>query len=1083
MQSASQKNSESARQFFLRLNENGDERRLHSARVLWRLVSLLCVIAPFIALGTGEDSPGQYYTIKVWGADEGLTEGSVTDVAQTPEGYLWVGTLFGSVLRFDGIRFVSYNSANTPEFLLKWGVPRLMVDQGGALWISMHDGGLTTWDKQGFRSAFTSIDQPEGLLWSAPGRVIFFYPSGKLLSGRKRAEQWDWEAVTPEGALRQSQPCADAEGRVWYLRGDQEIGLWNGHETRILPPSPALENRPITVLTSDAQGRVWVGTDRAVAQWQADHFEVMTPTNGEALLDVRRIVPSGASNLWVEANGRMRRCAGRQWVAESEGWNRELGKLVSLRFLHGDPEGGLWAAAGDLGLIHVLPDGTFHRLTTRDGLPSNTVRFAYQDRDGNTWTGYERGGLVRVRRRLFQVIGKDQGLSDSLVNTVCEDAQGSVWIGLHSGAVGHYEKGVCTNLLLPDATNAQDSCATANGQGSVWLGAQGAGLLRCEKDSPMQPVATMTQLQSYPRLLLPGRNDRLWVGTTWSIFSLKDGVFTTNYTAQTVGEHPTALVEATDGTIWAGTLAGLLLRWDGGRFVPLEPPDHNSLGRIWALWPAPDGGLWAGTEVGGLLHWTQGRFYRYTVKEGLPSDSVVQVLGDTGGNLWLGTRAGLVRIFGAALARHERGELDELPVSIYGTADGLLTIGSAIIFQPNCWHGRDGTLFFAMANSVASVRPGEVHINPVPPSVALEELRADDRLVLPERVGAILTPSPPAADGISHPPAIKIGPGRGDLEFRYTGLSLGSPLRVRFKYKLEGLEKSWNDAGVERKASYRHVPPGDYVFRVTACNSDGVCSDGAGLLAVTVEPHFYQTAWFQGAAAVLIAGTFSIIVVITMRRRLRRRLEESERQQELERERARIAQDLHDDLGAGLTEIGLLGGLLRDPSRFAARKQEALDRIVQRCHDLVMRLDEIVWAVNPRNDSVNSLGGYLGRYAQSFLEPTSIRCRLEIAEAEPDRPLSSEERHNLFLAFEEVLANIVKHSGATEVRVKMSFEKQKRLLICIEDNGRGLPSAVAPGADGLANLHRRMAQIEGQCEILSGPSGGVAVRLSLLLPP
>jgi signal transduction histidine kinase len=321
------------------------------------------------------------------------------------------------------------------------------------------------------------------------------------------------------------------------------------------------------------------------------------------------------------------------------------------------------------------------------------------------------------------------------------------------------------------------------------------------------------------------------------------------------------------------------------------------------------------------------------------------------------------------------------------------------------------------------------------------------------------------------------------LEFHYTGLSLGSPLRVRFKYKLEGLETSWNDAGAERKATYRHMPPGDYVFRVLACNSDGVWSEGGRLLAITVQPHFYQTGWFQAGGALLMVAAFSLVVVITMRRRLRHRLEESERQHELERERTRIAQDLHDDLGAGLTEIGLLGGLLRDPSRFASRKQEALDRIVQRCHDLVMGLDEIVWAVNPRNDSVNSLCGYLGRHAQSFLEATPIRCRLEIAEAEPDQPLNSEQRHNLFLAFEEALANIVKHSGATEVNIKISFAEKNRLIICIEDDGCGLPSVVAEGSDGLGNLRRRMARIGGQCEIVNRPSGGVAVRLNLVLSP
>ena len=792
--------------------------------------------------------------------------------------------------------------------------------------------------------------------------------------------------------------------------------------------------------------------------------------------------PPAPAIVWVEANGRMRRCAGRQWVAESDGWQRELGKFGSLRFLHGDAEGGLWSAVGDLGLIHVLADGTFHRLMTRDGLPSNTVHFAYQDREGNTWTGYERGGLVQIRRRLFRAIGKAEGLGDSLINTVCEDTRGALWIGTHSGAVGRYENGVCTNLELPGEARTQDSCVTADVQGRVWIGARSVGLLVSEAGQ-MRRVATIEQLHAYPRLLLPGRDGRLWVGTLWSIISLTNGEPTFEYTATTVGGHPTALAEAADGTLWAGTLDGVLLHREGGQFAPLEPPDRGSLGRIWALWPTPDGGLWAGTEEGGLLHWDKHDFHRYTMKDGLPSDSIVQVQGDAQGNLWLGTRAGIVRILGAALNRWERGEPGELPVSVYGTQDGLLTIGSSMIFQPNCWRGRDGTLYFAMVNSVAGINPEVMHINPQSPTVTLEEFRADDKLVWPERVGAVLTQANAGgeANHPASPPAVTVGPGRADLEFRYTGLSLGSPARVRFKYRLEGLENTWNDAGVERKAGYRHVPPGQYVFHVLACNSDGVYSLDGPLLSVTVKPHFYQEPWFRGGLVLLTLTSLSLFVALAMRRRMHRRLEHLKRQHDLERERTRIAQDLHDDLGAGLTEIGLLGGLLQDPARLPTRKQEALDRIVQRCHDLVMALDEIVWAINPRHDSVNSLGGYLCRYAQNFLEPTAIRCRLEMQEAEPDQPLDSEQRHHLFLAFEEILANLVKHSGATEVHIKIALEEKNRLVIGIADNGRGLPPFVAEGSDGLNNLRQRMAQLGGHCEITSRPSGGVAVNLSLPL--
>ena len=469
----------------------------------------------------------------------------------------------------------------------------------------------------------------------------------------------------------------------------------------------------------------------------------------------------------------------------------------------------------------------------------------------------------------------------------------------------------------------------------------------------------------------------------WSIISVTNGQsHSLNTPRKPSGGHPTALAEAADGTIWAGTLAGLLLHWDGKQFVPLEPPERSSLGRIWALWAAPDGSLWAGTEEGGLLHWNNGKFFRYTMKNGLPSDSVVQILGDGDGNLWLGTRAGIVRIPAAALAQFEAGELNQLPVSVYGRSDGLLTIGSAIIYQPNCWRGRDGTLFFAMANSVAMVNPEEVHINPPPPTVALEEMWADDKRVWPESVGAVLT-APETAEGRqAATPEIKVGPGRGRsgvslhrIEPRFAG---ACPVQVPASkdWKAHGTKR----AGKEKPAIATCRRAGMFFTSWPATAMQSGASDNA-LLAVTVKPFFYQTAWFRGGAGLLAVAGLSFAVAIAMRRRMRRRLEHLKRQHELERERSRIAQDLHDDLGAGLTEIGLLGGLLQDPSRFPTHKQEALDRIVHRCRDLVMALDEIVWAVNPRNDSVNSLGGYLCRYAQGFLEPTSIRCRLEVQES------------------------------------------------------------------------------------------------------
>ena len=1041
-----------------------------AGRLLRRLILLICVV-PIVAAAREPLDSSQNYVIKVWGPDDGLTEGSVTDVAQTPEGYLWLGTVFGSVLRFDGVRFVSYNSANTPQFSLKWGVPRLTVDNDGTLWISMYDGGLTTWDHSGFHSIFTSTNRPDDLLWSAPGKVIFVCGESNLLTGTRIHGQWNWRLAEPPRALPHPQFCADADGDIWYLRASNQAGIWDGSTARTV----AMGAQTVTALASDGDHRIWIGTDRAVEVWQKSGFEVMTPTNGEPLLNVRRLIAAGGSNLWVEANGRIRCFTDRRWVAESKDWNQEMGRHESFRFFLGDREGGFWTSADDLGLIHVGSSGNLVRLTTRDGLPSNTIRFAYEDHDGNIWTGYDRGELVQVRRRLFGVIGKSDGLSDSLINTVSEDSDGALWIGTHSGAVICCKDGVCTNVTLPEMRRAQDSCVAA-GKGRIWIGAQGAGLLAL-KNGRATTIAGAKQLDSYPRILLPTREGDLWAGTLFSIIRVTAEGFTVEYTAQSVGGHPTALSEGKDGTIWAGTLEGNLLRWDGKKFVTLEPPDKNSLGRIWALWPADDGSLWAGTEEGGLLHWSHGKLFRYTTKNGLPSNSIEEVLGDASGNLWVGTRVGIARIPAHAFARMEEGDARELPVSVYGLTDGLMTVGSAIIYQPNCWRGRDGTLFFAMANSVAEVNPDHVRVNADPPEVTLEKMVADDKKLFPARAGAILTASRSDGGDVSSPPVVDVAAGRGDLEFDYTVLSFCSP-RSRIQYRLEGLESSWNEAGAERKAIYRHVPPGQYIFEARACNSDSVWSGEGALIAVRVAPFFYQTLWFRGGTFFLVVALLTCTGAIVMRGRMRRRVEQLERQHELERERSRIAQDLHDDLGAGLTEIGLLGGMLHDTPD-TPRRHEAVERIVERCHEMVTGLDEIVWAVNPRNDSVKSLGAYLCRYAQRFLEP-AIRCRLEMPAPEQDSPLNSEQRHNLFLAFKEALTNVARHAQAREVRIKIAVH-DSCLRIEVEDDGRGLGEVREVHGNGLNNLRNRMAEIGGQCHIANRPGGGVSVGLTLCL--
>ena len=369
----------------------------------------------------------------------------------------------------------------------------------------------------------------------------------------------------------------------------------------------------------------------------------------------------------------------------------------------------------------------------------------------------------------------------------------------------------------------------------------------------------------------------------------------------------------------------------------------------------------------------------------------------------------------------------------------------------------------------ATSTPTEIEVNPRSPLVVIEEARVDGRRQGFEDGG-------PA--GLS---GLDIGPGRHHLQFRYTGLSFSAPDRVRFKYKLEGLDTDWVDAMGNRTATYTSVPPGRYRFRVAACNSDGLWSGAEAGLPLTIRPQLWETRWFRlcafGLSLLSVAGSISWV----LHRRHGRALRAIAQQHALEQERARIAQDLHDDLGAGLAQISFASAMAQNPAMAPDTGRELLGEIGGRAREMVRALDEIVWAVNPKNDSVVSLSSYFCQFAQSFLKNTSMSLRLEMASDLPATPLSSERRHHLFLAFKEVVHNAVQHSGGSVMNLSIKVQ-DGALWVCVADNGCGIPPGQAsPSADGLAGMRRRLENLGGECEITNPAAGGTQVVFRLPL--
>jgi signal transduction histidine kinase len=524
-----------------------------------------------------------------------------------------------------------------------------------------------------------------------------------------------------------------------------------------------------------------------------------------------------------------------------------------------------------------------------------------------------------------------------------------------------------------------------------------------------------------------------------------------------------AVAEGPPGTLWFGTEPGDL--WQVVNDVPTRhsPPAAWPKARVSALLPDSDGGVWVGTLGGGLLRFDHGAFTHVTTQQGLPDNSITQLLEDGEGHLWAGTYAGILRASKNDLKRVAAGETNDIAFSIFGHFDGLPAQAYSGWFQPSCWRSHDGQLWFTTVKGLACVNPREVTVNRQPPPVVIEEMHVDGNPV--EFKSVRNSPDLSAAD-----PPTRIAPGRHYVEFGFMGIDFTAPDKVRLKWQLEGIDNRWREAVNQRSAGYGPLPPGRYRFRVLAANSDGIWNEKGASVGFVVLPYFWQTWWFQASFIACACAGLILAVTFTLRRAHRVELERLARTHEMERERTRIAQDLHDDLGTSLTQISLLSSLLERHDLPPVEARSLTQQIRGTSRAMVTGLNEIVWAVNPKNDSLNELVGYLGNLAEAFFRSGPIRCRLDIPSELPECCVASEVRHGVFLAFKEAINNVAKHSNATEVHVKVVCEGNS-LQIAVEDNGAGFDPAAKQSGNGLANMKQRLEKIGGSYTLRTTPSG------------
>ncbi len=824
------------------------------ALLLSSLLSAPLVVRPALALDPARRTT-QYVT-DVWTQDDGLPQNAVNAIAQTPDGYLWLGTEEGLV-RFDGVRFTVFDRRTTPEIRNNF-IMALHADRAGDLWIGTFGGGLLRLRK---------------------GRFELFTKKDGLTNERIRSIH------------------EDRAGAVWVATGGGGLVKFEKGRFSALTAKDGLASDRVWSVAEDARGRLAIGTFGGGLQFlEAGVLSAQSLGPVAAAAFVRPVCLDREGSLWIGTDGGgLYRIRGGEVRAfgPAEGLTSPL-----VRALCPDRDGNLWVGTDGAGLFRYR-DGRFEPFATKDGLVNDFVLSLFEDREGSLWIGTSGGGLARLRDGKLTNLTTREGLGNDVVRAVIEDRAGALWAGTTGGGVTRFADGKATTLRTADGLVSDLVFALHEDRaGRLWIGSDGAGVNVLEHGRLRRLTTADGLVNDRVRAICDDRDGNVWIGTVSGLSRYRDGSFTSFTTKDGLaGSAVRSLLAGRDGSLWIGTDGGGLGRLKDGKFTSWKTADGLSSARVFSLYEDERGTLWIGTSGGGLNRLSGGTLRAITSADGLLDDVVFQILDDGAGSLWMSCNRGVFRVSRDELDRFADRRVARVTSQAFGRSDGMLS-AECNGGSPAGLKTRDGRLLFPTIRGIASIDPSHLPVNTLVPTVLVEEMHVDGR---------------PAAI----PAGLRLAPGAGRLELRYTATSLVVPGKVRFRYRLEGFDRGWVEAGDRRATTYTNLRPGRYAFRVTACNDDGIWNEAGASLAFSIAPFFWQTWWFLSLAA-LAAGA----AVFGLHRVRIRRLEGRER--ELERvveERTVELTQKSEELLRAQEQIEKLSsttsGVLEDPAAWA----------------------------------------------------------------------------------------------------------------------------------------------------------------------
>jgi ligand-binding sensor domain-containing protein len=913
------------------------------------------------------------------------------------------------VARFDGVRFTTFDKSNTPQIENNL-INALFEDREGNLWIGTYGGGLTEY-KNG---KFVHYGIKQGLV---DNHVICIYEDSQNVI---------WIGTT-NGLSRLN------HGRFELYRTDRGL----------------IDNWIVTI-ADDFAGGVWIGTAKGLCHWQ---HEKITPVPIAGSQVVFCLYSEAPDDLWIGTFNTLKHLLHNH--LDSYNLNTATPN-IPVRTIYRDRDKNL--LLGTLGNgLNRFRDGKFESFTTKEGFITDMVHSLYEDREGNLWIGSS-NGLGRLRNGKFLSYSPAEGLSFDRVWCVFEDSQNQVWIGTDGGGLNLFRNGKFSNFKTQDGLSSDLISALAEDHnGNLWIGTLGGGVNRFSHGQFVRYTTKEGLSGNWIWSIYADHQGGIWFGTyNHGVTLLKKGTFTIYNTSNGFpSDSVHSISETPDGTLYFATVGGGLARWKDGNITTYSTKQGLASDDLKFVYVDSKGTFWITSSNQGLIRLKDGRSTNITQKDGLLNDSIHGILEDNAGNLWMSTNRGIFNVKKQLLEDFALGKIHHIEITRFGKSDGMKSDECNGGFQPSAWKTHDGRLWFPTNNGVVVIDPEHITENRLIPPVRIQEVVVDNELTF------------------QSPNGLVIEPGKDKFEFHYTALSLMDPNKVQFKYKIEGFDRDWVNAGTRRVAYYTHLPAGKYQFKVEACNNDGLWNEAGAMFSFQLKPHFYQTSWFY----MLCTLTIIFSGVALHRFRL---AQTQARFNAILAERNRLARELHDTLAQGMT--GIISQLDAAQEILPASSDQSLDHVV-RARDLAKQnLDEarrVIRAMRPQYLEKSGFVPALGHMVTELTANTGIELDIQIDGEERTLPAIVED--NVLRIAQESITNSVKYSRPKSICIELRF-RAHRFELRIVDDGTGFDVQKALALDGhfgLLGIQERVKQLGGDSRISSTIGKGTEIFVSV----